>query len=570
MTTSSRIWLRALITTALMLLINFSAVAGTNSTSSGLIDFPLTPAKTGSPQETLTSFNSLVQQANAQLLLARKSVNQFNRQQASVQAEKAELLFLKAADCFDLSYLSSTGKSERAIEAVILMKEVLARTPLPDWKTLQTENSVTGEETSWRLPNTSIELLRMPDGRFLFSSQTVSRLEYYYTAVKHLPPLRESSQDLYAYYAASAGSLLPPYWFKWIEALPGSYMTLHAGQAVWQWVALAVVTLFLSLGIWATYRAPLLKILPLIRPILAAALIQGFLYLTNDQINISGMLMLRLHQAGELAFWPLLAQIAYILGSRLSQWVLVAAHSSNEGGNISLVAIAKTLFGALLATLVLGFGLSRLGVPVYGIITGLSLGGMAIALAIRPTIENLIGGAILYFDKTILLGDYCSIGQYSGTVESIGVRSTRIRALNRTIITVTNADLVKMKITNYSQRDMYQFRTKFCLRFETTQRQLKLIIDDFRHYIASHPRTVDSPQRVHLVEYGEYSLNIEVVAYLNTRSLDEFLDLQEILLMELGEIVKQHGAQLALPSSTSYLAMDSDELSTDFTSLENN
>ncbi|WP_338062272.1 mechanosensitive ion channel domain-containing protein [Vibrio variabilis] len=83
-----------------------------------------------------------------------------------------------------------------------------------------------------------------------------------------------------------------------------------------------------------------------------------------------------------------------------------------------------TLAGSFCAVCVIGYGLHRLGVPVYGIVTGLSLGGMAIALAIRPTMENLIGGVIMFMDKSLSVGDFCSVGSVSGVVEQIGVRST--------------------------------------------------------------------------------------------------------------------------------------------------
>ena len=102
------------------------------------------------------------------------------------------------------------------------------------------------------------------------------------------------------------------------------------------------------------------------------------------------------------------------------------------------------------------------------IIAGLGVGGLAVALAIRPTLENIVGGFVLFADKPVRVGEFCSFGDMMGTVEEIGLRSTRLRGLDRTVITVPNAEFAQMQIVNFTRRDMNLFQCKLGLRYETT------------------------------------------------------------------------------------------------------
>src|SRR5262249_59659452 len=111
--------------------------------------------------------------------------------------------------------------------------------------------------------------------------------------------------------------------------------------------------------------------------------------------------------------------------------------------------------------LAIGTGICRaiwvagsLGVPAAPLLASLGIGGLAIALAVRPTLENVIGGFILFADKPVRVGDFCHYGDSIGTVEEIGLRSTRIRSLERSTVTVPNAEFSQMKLDNFAKRDL--------------------------------------------------------------------------------------------------------------------
>jgi MscS family membrane protein len=181
---------------------------------------------------------------------------------------------------------------------------------------------------------------------------------------------------------------------------------------------------------------------------------------------------------------------------------------------------------------------------------------MAIALAIKPTMENLIGGVILFMDKSLSVGDFCKVGSVSGVVEQIGVRSTLIRAKDRTQVTIANGDLVKMQIINFSRRDRYPLLVTLNLRYETPMETMVSLTREIRSMLEAHELILASPLRVHFSSFSDYSLDIDIFAHIDTQEREAFLTIQQELLMKINQIVAEHEAKFALPSNTTYLKSD--------------
>ncbi|MGR5138862.1 mechanosensitive ion channel family protein [Vibrio jasicida] len=507
--------------------------------------FPLSPPNLSTPLHALTSFNGLVAEANNELnriLEDKKYKTEPNRQ-------KVYALFDKATQVFDLSDVPDSSQNRVALESVMLMKEILDRVPPIELSKIPNSNTL----TQWRVPETSLELVKQADGQYRFSKQTVKGLYRDYLLVKHLPTHSEASLDYFKYYSLSAGRLIPPSWFYLIEALPSAFMVEYWNQALWQWLGLTISIAGMGIVLLLLFHN---INTPVIRSILAVLTLSGFLYLADYQLNLTGVLMSTLNIVIELICWLLLSQVAYLIIYQACR-LLMKKQRSNSTLRHSLAQIIGTLFGSMAAIACLGYGLNRLGVPVYGIVTGLSLGGMAIALAIRPTMENLIGGVILFLDKSLSVGDYCQIGNQSGVIEQIGVRSTRLRAKDRTQITITNGDLIKHEIINFSRRDRYPFKATIGLRYETDMSQLQTITKKIADLIQEHTDVLDSPIRVHFDTFNAYSLDIQILAHLNTTNRETFLNLQQALLISINQIVEAEGAKFAYPSNTTYLTADS-------------
>ncbi|CAE6925135.1 Mechanosensitive ion channel [Vibrio sp. B1ASS3] len=506
--------------------------------------FPLAPPDLSSPQKALTSFETLVSQANQQLT----EIIEDPTQNTEPNRQNIYALFDKATQAFDLSEVPESGQNRVAIESVMLMKEILDRAPPLDLTLIPDSNTL----DRWQIPDTGLELIKQADGQYRFSEQTVHGLYSDYLLVKHLPSHSGADLDYYQYYSLSAGRLIPPTWFHIVETLPSVFMLEYGDQAIWQWLGL-VLSLSLTISVLALLYNHIHS--PILKAICAVITLSGFLYLADYQLNLTGILMSTLNVIIELICWLLLSQVAYLLIYKTCR-LLMSKQRTNTTLRQSLTQIIGTLLGSMAAIACLGYGLNRLGVPVYGIVTGLSLGGMAIALAIRPTMENLIGGVILFLDKSLSVGDYCQIGSQSGVIEQIGVRSTRIRAKDRTQITIANGDLIKREIINYSRRDRYPFKATIGLRYETRMSQLQSITEKITSLLKEHPDVLDSPLRVHFSAFNAYSLDIEILAHLNTTNRETFLNLQQELLILIDKIIAAEGAQFAFPSSTTYLATD--------------
>lgn len=196
------------------------------------------------------------------------------------------------------------------------------------------------------------------------------------------------------------------------------------------------------------------------------------------------------------------------------------------------------------------------GFNVAALVAGLGVGGIAVALAAQKTIENLFGGVTLYADRPVRVGDFCRFGDQIGTVEEIGVRSTRVRTLDRTVVSVPNAEFVNMKLENFAVRDRMRIATALGLRYETTPDQLRYVLVEIRRLLYAHAKVTPDPARIRFVGFGAHSLDLEIFAYVDTRDWNEFLGIREDIYLRIMDIVKASGSGFAFPSRTLYLGRD--------------
>jgi MscS family membrane protein len=211
-------------------------------------------------------------------------------------------------------------------------------------------------------------------------------------------------------------------------------------------------------------------------------------------------------------------------------------------------------FGAIVAAL------RQLGVDPTPALAGLGVGGIAVALAAQKTLENVIAGASLIFDKAVRVGDFIKMGEIIGTVDHIGLRSTRIRTLDRTIVSVPNSQIASASVETISARDKFWFHPIVSLRYETTTEQLRQIIDGITGLLAAQASVDRESVRVRFLRLASVSLDIEVFAYLYARDWNHFLELQEPLLVAVTGIVSRAGAAIAFPAHTMYVTTETPHL----------
>ena len=197
--------------------------------------------------------------------------------------------------------------------------------------------------------------------------------------------------------------------------------------------------------------------------------------------------------------------------------------------------------------------LRHFGVDPTPALAGLGVGGIAVALAAQKTLENVVAGASLIFDQAVQVGDFLKVGDVVGTVEQIGLRSTRIRTLDRTVVSIPNSQIANATLETLSARDRFWFHPVVGVRYETTPEQLRAALDGIRRLLLDDPSVDDESVRVRFLRLGQFSLDIDVFAYVKARDWNHFLELQEQLLFGVTGAVTSAGAEIAFPSQTMYL-----------------
>lgn len=231
----------------------------------------------------------------------------------------------------------------------------------------------------------------------------------------------------------------------------------------------------------------------------------------------------------------------------------------NQRGHVSGVSLVLFL-RRLAKFLIVIFGiiaiLSAVGIDVTTGLAALGIGGIALALGAQKTVENFVGSVMLIADRPIRVGDFCKAGDTLGTVESIGMRSTQIRTLDRTVVTIPNGEFSSIKIENYTHRDKFRFYTVFAFRYETTTDQMRYLLVELRSVLYAHPKVDPEPARVRLVGCGADSLNVEIFALVNASDFNDFVEVREDLLLRMMDVVEASGTGFAFPSRTLYMARD--------------
>ncbi len=294
----------------------------------------------------------------------------------------------------------------------------------------------------------------------------------------------------------------------------------------------------------------------LLTPLAIIPVVLTMRHLVVDQVIVYGFFAQIVEAAMMMVIYVAAAWVFWRVASELVEWIISSPKIPDEGLDAGLLRLAARVIGFVGGVLILAYGANELGIPILGVAAGLGVGGLAVALAIRPTLENLIGGFILYADRPVSVGDFCSFGTNMGTVEKIGVRSTQIRALDRTLISIPNATFADMEIVNWAKCDQMQILTTIGLRYETDPDQLRYVLAKLREMFLAHPRIDKNTVRVRFVGYGASTLDVEIRVYAVTRDWNDLFAIREDVFLRVNEIVDESGTSFAFPSQTLYLGRD--------------
>jgi MscS family membrane protein len=394
-----------------------------------------------------------------------------------------------------------------------------------------------------------LELVRVSDpaaGRiWLISSETLAKVPELYDQVE----------------ARQVETRLP----KWIVKHQ------FAGMPLWQWFALLLmipvaaaagwlllVVLEIPLRWWARRRRQ--AELQQWRSVSAPAWLLTGTVIHRILAIYLGMPLLQRH------YYVQVTAVAIVIGANWILWDVIRwflrrvrnrALARGHGGTGSLMLLGERLIKTLVFMMAVFFILGILGFNLTTALAGLGIGGLAIGFGAQKTIENLFGGVSVLGDEVIRVGDICRFGDRTGTVEDIGLRSTRVRTEERTLLAIPNGTVATINVENLSRRDKILFKTVLGLRPETSPDHLRYVLSEIRRVLYSHAKIETKTVRVRLIELISGSINVELLCYVLTQDFNEFAAVREDLLLRIMHLVEDSGTGFALPSQTLYLGRDS-------------
>lgn len=344
------------------------------------------------------------------------------------------------------------------------------------------------------------------------------------------------------------------------------------GMPLWQWIAIvlfAPVALFLgwlaalvvrfcaarirrAMGLGTQATEPLRRFGP--TTVLGAVIIHYyFVYL------IGASILYRQYYRNLLLI--LLAFAIYWAITRITYWISLRMWNRLTSRGMyaerSLVSLSRRVLDVaiffLIALLVFK---NVLDWNLTAALAGLGIGGLAIGLGAQKTFENMMGGISILTDRAVLVGDACRIGDQRGIVEDIGLRSTKLRTEERTLVSIPNGTVATAVLENFRLRDKILFRQVLRLRYDLAPDHVRYVLEQLRQVLTRHPKIDEPSARVRLLSLGENAIEVQIYAYILTREYREFLAVQEELILQAMDVLENSGAAVALPTQTTMVTRD--------------
>jgi MscS family membrane protein len=245
------------------------------------------------------------------------------------------------------------------------------------------------------------------------------------------------------------------------------------------------------------------------------------------------------------ALWRSVDVIAEILTS--SPWAEASPSARN------LLAIGANVAKGVIAGAGAVAVLSAFGYPVTTLLAGLGIGGLAFAFGAQKTVENLFGSISLAVDQPFRVGDFVKVEDFVGTVEEIGIRSTRFRTLDRTVISIPNGSLSGQRLETFAARDRMRLATTIGVEYSTTHAQMQEVLDGFERVLREHPKIWPDAVVVKFKEFGASSLDIEIMAWFQVPTWGDFQQCRQEVLLGFMQVVEDAGTGFAFPTRTVHL-----------------
>jgi MscS family membrane protein len=463
------------------------------------------------------------------------------------------------------------SQREVGTDTIAYLLDIFGRVELPKLDSVPNEEAFADGDgvapEQWRIPRTPIRIAAISEGpregEFLFSERTVRVAPRFYRGIQSSP--LQSSLGIKSW-SRTIPQITGP-------MIPAGVLTIMPDglKRVWldtpRWKVLAVLGLIIVSAFMLVLLHRIINrgetnnrlgflLRRAITPVAILVVVWILTPIIEYEINVSGAFSEIIDTATTVVIYATAVWLFWLVVLAIFERLIVFRDLPQESFDTHLWRIGGRVIGIAGSVIIVGAGAQELGLPLYSVVAGLGIGGLAVALAVRPTLENLIGGIMLYLDQPVRVGDFCSFDDKTGTIETIGLRSTRLRALDRTLVTVPNAALADMQLINWAKCDRMLITTTIGLRYETDSDQLRYIMVKLREMLHAHPKIDPDTVRVRFSGYGASSLDIGVRVHALTREWNEFHAIREDIFLRMKDIVEESGSGFAFPSQTLYMGRD--------------
>ena len=284
-------------------------------------------------------------------------------------------------------------------------------------------------------------------------------------------------------------------------------------------------------------------ILPLAVVIMALILSEVMVY-----AGVSVTLREPINRFTEVASWLATTWLLLRVIDAIFTRAVNLSYKKNHTERVSILGLLRKVVKALLLIFAVIVIFGNLGFDLTTGIAALGVGGLALALGAQKTIENLVGSVVVVADSPVRIGDYCKFGTYEGTVIDIGIRSSRVRTLTRTIVTVPNGDFSSMQIENFTSRDMFRFFHQLYLKRTADIDVVFKMVKDLDEFLNEHYLTNNEWNQVNILELRQDCYVIQLQAYINANDVMEFYDKQNVVFVDVLNQVAKYKVEHALPT----------------------
>jgi MscS family membrane protein len=366
------------------------------------------------------------------------------------ERKRIDYLMPEIIDSMDLSAIPEWSRETIGAERAFMIREILR---------LSKANASTElrklKDDLWVVPGTYLQIGKIPSGMRMgdvtFTAETVANLPYLYRKVIGKKPKHEF--NTYKFYTESPGGIIPPAWAGVVFALPGFWLQSYGSNTIWQWSIFGLALILLFLGPWflrKLFPQGHWRLMGFAASTMLLAKLGNYMVIEQGGLTSDGAVIASI--IFSIIFYLSLSLAAFMMSEIVADNCTDISHLNPRNVDSSVIRLICRVVGVAAGLGIIIYGLNTAGFPVLGIVAGLGVGGLAFALAAKPTLENLLAGVVIYMDKSVYVGDHIESKDIEGVVEEIGMRSTRLRSSDGTLISITNSELSDKIIRNKTRR----------------------------------------------------------------------------------------------------------------------